>query len=124
MSKTPRPVVREAASAGAILYIRSMEDRVAPDELGGWTAAEQVRIVQGRIHEDGLTLDRMFWVVCATAGTSEQRLDFMLRVLDEQPVRHLYVLGDAYAHDSEDEIMKHHAVLLMHGVRLTICEDE
>lgn len=124
MSQTPTPAKREAASVGALLWIRSMDEPVAPESLGGQTAAEQERIVREHIAMDELTLDRILYGVGPDAGDSDTRLRIMLQMLEHVPVRHLYVSGSLYAHDTEDDRMKHHVVLLMHGMRLTICEDE
>lgn len=124
MSKTPTPQLREAASAGAILWARSITRPVAPDELGGQTLDEQERIVRERISKDGLALDRTLIAVGTTAGSSDDRLRVMLRILEEAPIRHVYISGAVYANDSEDDVMKHHLMLLMKDSRLTLCEDE
>ncbi|WP_298868492.1 hypothetical protein [uncultured Microbacterium sp.] len=123
MSTTSTPA-NEEAMVGALLWIRSIDDTRAPDDLGGQSAEEQERIVREHIALDELTLERILYGVGPTAGDSDQRLAIMLRMLEQMPVRYLYVPGAVYAHDSEDERMKHHVVLLMHGVVLTVCDDE
>lgn len=123
-TKTPTPRKRETASVGAILWITSMDHQVAPKSLGGQTAKEQERIVREYMDRDGLAPDRIHVAVGPDMGDSEQRLRIMLAMLDAAPIRHVYVAGAVYANDSEDERMKHHVMLLMHGTRLTICEDD
>lgn len=124
MTTTPTPLKREAASAGAILWITSMEHQVAPESLGGQTIHEQERILRAHMDRDGLAFDRVHVAVGPTAGDSNQRLRIMLAMLDQAPIKHLYVTEAVYTTDTEDERMKHHAVLLMHGTHLTICDDE
>ncbi|MDF1478775.1 hypothetical protein PYV02_06715 [Leifsonia sp. H3M29-4] len=123
-TKTPTPSKREAASVGAILWITSMDHQVAPESLGGQSAKEQERIMREYMDRDGLAPDRIHFAVGPSAGDSEQRLRIMLAMLDAAPIRHVYVTGAVYANDSEEDRMKHHLVLVMHGTRLTICEDE
>lgn len=123
MSTTSTPTGQEAM-VGALLFIRSMDDQRAPDQLGGQSVEEQERVVREHIAADDYTLDCILHGVGPTAGDSDQRLMLMLRMLEQQPVRYLYVPGAVYVHDSEDQRMKHHLVLLMHGTALTICEDE
>lgn len=124
MSKTPTPTKREAASVGAILWIRSMDDTTAPVALGGQTAAEQARIVRGHVERDGLVLDRILYGVGPDAGDADSRLQLMLQMLEQSPIERVYISGAVYAGDSDDERMKHHLMLFMRGVQLTICEGE
>ncbi|MBT9605758.1 hypothetical protein [Microbacterium sp.] len=120
---TPTPNTRE--EAGAILWIRSMDDRRAPDTLGGQTEEDQEREVRDVIDQDERVLTRIIFAVGADPGDSDHRLAVMTRMLRQVPVRYLYVPGAVYAHDSEDELMKHHALLLaMRKTVLTICQDE
>jgi len=123
MSTTPK-ANQEEASCGAILWIKSMDDRVAPDDLGGQTAEEQWRTIGDRAREDGLTLERALYVVNAEPVDPDLRLALMLQILEQTPLRHVYVSGAIYANDTEDDRVKHGVTLFMHGSRLTICDDE
>lgn len=123
MTPTPSPNTRE--EAGAILWIRSMDDRRAPDTLGGQTDEEQERIVRDVIDQDERVLTRILFAVGPDPGDSDQRVAVMVRMLKQAPVRYLYVPGAVYTHDTEDELMKHHTLLLMmRDTVLTICQDE
>lgn len=123
MPKTPTPNPREAASAGAILWSRSLTEYVAPDELGGQTAAEQERIVRERIHADGLTLDRILYCV-GTPLDSEDRLRQQFAALEQAPIRRVYVSAAIYANDTDDELYEHKLRHKLADMRLTICESE
>lgn len=124
MTPTPIPSTREEA-VGAILWIRSMEDRRAPDSLGGQTEEDQEREVRDEIEQDGRALHHILFAVGPDPGDADQRLAVMARMLKQVPVRYLYVPGAVYAQDSEDELMKHHSLLLiMRETVLTICQDE
>lgn len=124
MTPTPSPSTREGA-VGAILWIRSMEDRRAPDSLGGQTDEEQERIVREEINQDERVLDRILFAVGPDPGDSDKRVAVMARMLKQSPVRYLYVPGAVFALDDENQLMNHHVLLLMMcNTVLTICEDE
>ncbi|MGF2948225.1 hypothetical protein [Microbacterium alcoholitolerans] len=102
-----------------------MDDRRAPDTLGGQTEEDQERVVRDAIDEDERTLTQILFAVGPDPGDSDRRLAVMARMLKQAPVRYLYVPGAVFAHESEDELMKHHVLLLMmRETVLTICQDE
>lgn len=123
MTTRPLPTKQEAVPVGAILFVRSIDEDVAPDDLGGQSVTEQERIVCDRVVRDGLALNGILYVACPDGVDSDERLSLMLAALDNVPVQRLYISGAVYAHDSDDEVVKHYAMLRLAGVRLTICTE-
>ncbi|MDQ4213748.1 hypothetical protein [Microbacterium capsulatum] len=123
MPKRPSPTKRRA-QVGGLLWVRSIHDQRAPDELGGQTVEEQERLVREQMERDHRSPDRMLYRIGPAAVDSNDLLEILLGILEQTRIQHVFVAGAIYAQCSEDELMEHRYVLLRHGFMLTICDDE
>jgi hypothetical protein len=125
MTNKKSPNEREARPVAGLLWATNKDPRRAPDWLGGQPVSEQGQALAEAGKRDGAALRTYF--TCLNVPDEfhpDARLEAMLHLVETYGVKHLYVTKATFANDTEDELMKHHVMLLMHGARLTICEDE
>lgn len=115
----------EEPPIAALLFIRDIEHRVAPDWLGGQSENTQMRIVRAQAKRECLDL-KSFYVsfYMRSEYRPDDRLASMLRIVEGIGLQRLYVTGVPFAHDSHDTVMAYTAALKAKGAELIICEDE